>query len=121
VFTVGAVLTRPPRGSLFLGYRSLKGPFESEVVKASYSYRLSPKWVSVASATVDVAGDGNIGNYLGLTRVGESFLVSFGFNVDAGKENIGFTLAVEPRFIPSSTLGRAGGAQIPPAGAMGLE
>ena len=33
----------------------------------------------------------------------------------------GFFVGVEPRFLPSSRLGRVGGVQIPPAGARGLE
>jgi len=53
--------------------------------------------------------------------VGESFLISAGITVDASRDNVGFNLAVEPRFLPTTRLGRAGGAQIPVAGAYGLE
>ena len=56
-----------------------------------------------------------------IVRIGESFLISFSFNVDAAKGSTGFTLNIEPRFLPSTRIGRVGGAQIPPAGAFGLE
>ena len=40
---------------------------------------------------------------------------------DASRDNIGASLIVEPRFLPSSRLGRVGGVSVPPAGALGLE
>ena len=119
--TVGAFLVRPPRGRLFVGYRSLEGPFSSQILIASYNYRMSAKWVSEVSTSVDVAGNGNIGQHVRITRIGESFLVSLGANIDANKDNVGVNLLVEPRFLPVTALGRAGGAQIPVAGLRGLE
>ena len=53
--------------------------------------------------------------------MGESFLISAGFTVDPIRNSVGATLAVEPRFLPKNRLGNVGGAQIPPAGAFGLE
>jgi hypothetical protein len=64
---------------------------------------------------------GNIGQNVALTRIGESFLMKVGFNYDASRENFGVSLGLEPRFLSSSRLGRVGGVQIPPAGALGLE
>lgn len=119
--TVGGFLNRPPRGSLYLGFRYLEGPISSRVINAAYSYRMSPKWVSTLGTSVDVAGNGNIGQYGTITRIGESLLFSLGFNVDASKGNVGAMVSVEPRFLPRTRLGRAGGAQIPVAGATGLE
>jgi len=119
--TVGAFLERPPRGNLYMGFRDLEGPIKSRVILASYSYRMSPKWISSMGTAVDVAGNGNIGQYLALTRVGESLLVSVGANFDASKDNFGVNLAVEPRFLPRTRLGNIAGAQIPVAGAYGLE
>ncbi len=129
IATIGAFINRPPRGSLYLGFRSLNGPnianaytpVDSEVAIASYSYRMSEKWISSAGATVDVAHNGNIGEQFMLTRVGESFLMSIGGNVDASKKNYGLSVMIEPRFMPRTTLGRVGGAQIPVAGVNGLE
>ena len=121
IVSVGGFLNRPPRGSLHLGFRVLEGPISSQVLSLSYNYRMSPKWASTFGTSVDVAGNGNIGNFLALTRIGESFLVSFGFNVDESKDNVGVNLAIQPRFLPSSRLGRSSGVIIPPAGAFGLE
>jgi hypothetical protein len=91
-------------------------------VMASYSYRMSPKWVSAVSAAVDVGGNGSISQNVQLTRVGESFLLSLGLNVDHNRDNVGASFMVEPRFLPGgSTLGRAGGASVPLAGLYGLE
>jgi hypothetical protein len=70
---------------------------------------------------VDLGGEGNIGQTFGVTRIGESLLISAGFTVDAARENVGVNFAVEPRFLPKNRLGRVGGTQIPVAGAYGLE
>jgi hypothetical protein len=120
-FSLGGRLTRPERGQVYLGYRSVSGPFDSSLVNGSVAYRLSEKWVVSASAAVDLAKTGNIGNNVGITRIGESLLLRAGFNVDYSRDNVGVMLAIEPRFLPSSRLGRIGGVQIPPAGALGLE
>lgn len=121
IVSVGGFLNRPPRGNLYLGFYYLEGPFSSQVLSASYSYRMSPKWVSSFGTSVDVGGNGNIGQFLALTRIGESFLTSFGFTSDASKDNIGVTLAIEPRFLPQTRLGRAGGAEVARVGLDRLE
>ena len=121
VISLGGFLNRPPRGGLYLGLHLLDGPMSSSILSLSYTYRMSPKWVSAFGMSVDLKNDGNIGQHFAVTRVGESFLVSAGVTVDASRDNIGFNLAVEPRFLPKTRLGRAGGAQIPVAGAYGLE
>lgn len=120
--TVGGYITRPPRGALYLGFHSLEGPINSAVLLSAFSYRMSPKWVSAVSTAVDVAGNGNIGQAVQLTRIGESFLVSATFNVDHSRNNVGAGFVIEPRFLPGgTTLGRAGGTMIPLAGLYGLE
>ena len=82
---------------------------------------MSEKWIATGGATFDLGPTGNIGQNFAFTRVGESFLLKIGFNFDASRDNLGFTFGLEPRFLPSGRLGRVGGVQIPPAGAMGLE
>ncbi len=72
-------------------------------------------------SSYDILNSRNIGQTFSFTRVGESFLVSAGFNVDASRDSVGIQFAVEPRFLPKSRLGQAGGARIPVAGAYGLE
>jgi len=121
VVTIGGFLSRPPRGNLYLGLRLLEGPIRSHILAASYSYWMSPKWVSTFGTTIDFATQGNIGQNFTVTRVGESLLVSFGVNVDEARKNVGIGFAIEPRILPKGRLGNVGGARIPPAGAFGLE
>lgn len=119
--TLGGVLSRPEYGSAYLGIRSTEGPISSNVLASSFSYRMSEKWIATAGAYVDLSATGNIGQNFGITRIGESFLLRFGFTFDASRDNVGLQFSLEPRFLPSSRLGQVGGTQIPPAGAMGIE
>jgi hypothetical protein len=118
--TIGVYVSRPPRGNVYIGFRKLNAIFESNVLTVAASYRMSPKWMTTVSTSVDLTGE-SIGNYAALTRVGESFLISAVFLNDVSKGNVTVSLAVEPRFIRFSRIGPAGGAAIPPAGALGLE
>ncbi|MBL9122549.1 MAG: hypothetical protein JNG90_02875, partial [Planctomycetaceae bacterium] len=118
IWTVGGFITRPPRGNIYAGFRWFEGPFTSQVVSTSYNYWMSPKWISSFGTSFDISGNGNIGQFLSITRIGESFLTSLGFNIDASKGNFGLTFAIEPRFLPRSQIF---GGQIPPTGAFGLE
>lgn len=117
----GVLLNRPSRGNAYLGVRSIEGPLSSNVLLASYNYRLSPKWISSASIAYDFSDAGNIGQTFSMTRIGESLLVSLGFNVDEAKDNVGVKFMVEPRFLPKLALTRRTGIEVPPAGAFGLE
>jgi hypothetical protein len=121
LFSVGASLNRPPRGNVFFGFRSLEGPISANVLLASYSYRMSPKWASSLGLTYDLSNDGSMGETLTLTRIGESFLFSLGFNADQGRDNVGIAVALEPRFLPRTSFGRRTGIVVPPAGAFGIE
>src|SRR4029079_2259322 len=98
--TVGGYLNRPPRGALYAGIHSLEGPISSNVLAMSYAYRMSPKWISTFGTTFDLGDAGNIGQNFSLTRIGESFLVSLGANVDASKGSFGVSFSIEPRFLP---------------------
>jgi hypothetical protein len=119
--TVGAQISRPEHGSLYLGFRSLEGPVTSDALVSTISYRMSEKWIATAGTIWDFSKTGNVGQNISLTRIGESFLVRLGFNYDASRNNVGAIIAIEPRFLPSSRLGRVGGVSVPPAGALGLE
>ncbi|MFV1968638.1 MAG: organic solvent tolerance protein OstA, partial [Pirellulaceae bacterium] len=119
--SIGGKITRPERSSLYLGYRSIEGPISSNILSGSIGYRSSEKWIISAGAAVDLGETGSIGQNLTITRIGESVLLRFGFNVDVSRGNVGVTVAIEPRFLPRNRLGLVGGVQIPPAGAYGLE
>lgn len=117
----GMLINRPSRGNLYLGYRTLRGPFTADVLTATVNYRLNPKWVASASAVVDFSEAGNIGQSITFSRIGESLIVSLGANIDESKDNVGFNFLVEPRFLPTLSLARNSGIEIPPVGAGGLE
>lgn len=121
IITAGAVLDRPPNGHLYAGIHILEGAVSSTVLQLAWSYRLSPKWISSFTSSVDLAEGGNIGQSFWLTRVGESLLFSFGANVDSSRGSWGLGLSVEPRFLSRGRFGSVAGARIPPAGAYGLE
>jgi hypothetical protein len=121
MFTAGAFLSRPPRGNVFLGFRSLEGPISANVLLASYSYRMSPKWVSSLGISYDLTNEGAMGETFTLTRIGESFLFSVGMNADQGRDNVGFSVAMEPRFFPRTSFGRRTGIALAPAGAFVIE
>ena len=117
----GGFLNRPERGSIYAGIHFLNGPIESTILSYSHTYRMNEKWVTTFGASMDISDNNNIGQSLTFTRIGESFLISAGLNVDASRDSLGVHLAIEPRFLPKSRLGRVGGASIPVAGAYGLE
>ncbi|MGW8257401.1 MAG: hypothetical protein ACWGMZ_07955, partial [Thermoguttaceae bacterium] len=120
-FSVGGFLTRPPRGSLYFGYRQVEGPVDSRVLTGSYTYWMTPKWISTFGTSFDLGQEGNIGQSFSITRIGESFLVNLGFRIDPARNDVGVNFSIEPRFLPKSRLANINGAHIPPAGAFGLE
>jgi hypothetical protein len=119
--SAGVLLNRPTVGNAYLGLRSINGPVSSNVVMSSFNYRLSEKWITSTSASYDFEGTGNIGQTASVTRIGESLLVTVGFNVDHSKDNFGVNFLLEPRFLPNLRVTKTTGIDIPPAGAMGLE
>ena len=121
MLTVGGYMGRPERGSLYLGFRSIGGPISSSILVGSFNYRMSQKWLMSAATAIDFGPTGNIGQRFELTRIGESFLVSMGLNLDESRDNVGVGFTIEPRFLPLSRRSLVGGARIPPAGARGLE
>ena len=120
LFTVGALLNRTPRGSFFIGFNEFGGPIQASVLTGSYTYRMSPKWASTFGTALDLRG-ANIGQNFQLTRIGESFLMTFGFNVDYSRNNVGVTFNLEPRFLSRTQFASRTGLDVPVAGAYGLE
>ncbi|MBX7164850.1 MAG: organic solvent tolerance protein OstA [Pirellulales bacterium] len=120
IITVGGHLIRPPRGGLSLQFRHFEGPFTSNAVIATYSYHMSPKWISTMGSFIDITNN-NYGQMLGLTRIGESLLFTIGVTNNSSKDIVGFNISIEPRFLPRTRTLGAGGAAIPMAGLYGLE
>lgn len=112
-YSVGATLSRPPRINLYLGIRSLNGPFTYNVLTFSQSYQLSPKWLATLSTQVPLGHNRNIGENFTFTRVGESFITSISAYVDGGKNNTGVNFMMQPRFLGQTMLSRLGGANVP--------
>ncbi|TWT90965.1 LPS-assembly protein LptD [Pseudobythopirellula maris] len=117
----GVSFNRPSRGNVYVGYRSIRGPFDSDLLIARVNYRTGPKWIASASAVVDFGDAGNIGQNFALSRIGESLIVTTGISVDESKGNVGLNFMVEPRFMPRLNLTRRTGIDVPPSGAYGLE
>ena len=120
LYTVGTMLNRTPRGSFYIGFNEFGGPIQASVLVGSYTYRMSPKWASSFGTALDLRGR-NIGQNLQLTRIGESFLMTFGFNVDYSRNNVGVTFNLEPRFLSRTQFASRSGLDVPMAGAYGLE
>ena len=120
LYTVGAFLNRTPRGSFYIGFNEFGGPINASVLSGSYTYRMSPKWASSFGTALDLTGR-NIGQQFQLVRIGESFLMTFGFNVDYSRNNVGVTFNLEPRFLSRTQFASRTGLDVPMAGAYGLE
>lgn len=103
LWNVGVSSQRGERGSIYLGVSQVKGAnLDSQVAAISYTYRMSPKWISTFGTGYDLNEDRNIGQSVTLTRVGADFLFHLGANFDASKDNAGILFAIEPRFGPPS-------------------
>jgi hypothetical protein len=103
-WNVGVLSQRSTRGSVYMSYRHVEAQnfLNSEIVTASYSYQLSPKWISTAAFSYDVGQDESRGSSVTLSRVGLDFVVHMGFGIDTSKDNVGIALSIEPRFGPPS-------------------
>jgi hypothetical protein len=121
IVEVGGFLTRPPRGQLYAGFRYLDGPIHYEILSMSYSYRMSPKWLMSFGTTFDLRNNGNIGENFSFTRIGESFLISAGVNVDTSRDSVGVNFTIEPRCLARRRVTNESDAKISSLGANGLE
>jgi len=121
MISLGSALSRPERGQIYGGVTSMEGPLSSTLLVGALSYRMTHKWILDLTATYDLGPAGDIGERIAITRVGESMLVRLAFNADHGRDNVGASIAIEPRFMPKGRLGRVAGVPIPPVGMMGIE
>ena len=119
--SLGGFLTRPGQLRGYLGIRSIEGPITAQILSSSLEYRLSPKWITRSSSSIDLSDTGNIGQSYEITRVGESFLASLGFFVDHGRDNVGINFSLEPRFLSGSRRSQVAGLPIGPASLLSLE
>jgi len=104
LWNAGLMSQRTTRGSVYLGIRQIEGGvLQSRILTASYSYAMSPKWISTFGTAYDLAEEQNRGQSVTFTRVGADFLFHFGASYDQSKDNAGIAIAVEPRFGPSGS------------------
>ncbi len=118
--SAGVRSSRPGLGDVYAGLLSIEGPVSSTVFRTTVDYRLNEKWIGRLGSTYDFSDAGNVGQTFGLTRIGESFLTGFEINVDPGRENVGISFYVLPRFFPGNRS-RIGGQYVQAAGVEGLE
>ncbi len=122
IITTGLFLTRPPRGSLYLGFSILEGPIASDVLTMSYSYWMSPKWITTCGMSLDLKNTQNFGPTFQLVRVGESMLIGLNANYNPALNTGGVSFTIEPRFVPKSgNLSRLPGVHVGQAGELGVE
>ena len=91
------------------------------MLRSTLDYRMNEKWILSSGTVYDFGEVGNVGQTFGLTRIGESFLLRVGVNIDRGRDNSSLGFLIEPRLWPSRRSGRLGGRPIPPPGVEGLE
>jgi lipopolysaccharide export system protein LptA len=106
IWSVGVLSQRSLRGSVYLGYREVSATnyFESQTIIGSYSYQMSPKWISTAAYAYDVAAGESRGSSVTISRVGLDWILHFGLGFDFSKSNVGVGISLEPRLgAPSAT------------------
>ena len=60
---------RSRRGSVYLGVTQVQGgPLDSRILSASYTYKMSPKWISTMGTAYDLGENENRGQSLTITR-----------------------------------------------------
>jgi len=99
VFNIGANINRPDTTNFYLGYRQLD-PLNSQVVLASMSMVLNPKYSVTASSAYDFGID-NQSNSLMISRIGTDLTVSFGFSYNSILDTFGINFSITPNLLPS--------------------
>lgn len=98
VWNAGVLTQRGPRGSLYVGIREVNaGPVESQLLTASFSYRMSEKWISTLGAAYDIAERRDRGQSVTITRIGEYMLFHVGTGYDRSRNNFSLNFMIEPR------------------------
>ncbi len=101
------LVQRPPRQTLTLfasHYNS--GPFRSNFVGGSTSYRFSEKYAASISSAVDVEQFSRISWQAGVTRVGLDFIATLSVTYNASRGDFGFQFDILPKVAPPSSRTR---------------
>lgn len=106
--TSALYIQRPPRQLLGLFYSHYTtGPFESNYVGISSSYRFSRKYAGSIQTGVDLEATDNVSYQLNFTRIGLDFLVTVGIVYNAGRDDFGFQFNIVPRVQARTTFNRS--------------
>jgi hypothetical protein len=110
IITTGVSLSRPPRGTVFLGYSVINtGTIQTSALNSSISYWLSPKWYGTFSNSYDFGNKVPLGTMVSFTRIGADYLFSIGLSVDPQRGSVMPSLQISPRLSPMLRLGSAVG------------
>ena len=86
-------------GRSISGFRLLQGPIDSEVMTMTYSYWMSPKWITTTGCRSTCTTCRTSRPRFQLIRVGESMLVGMNLSYDPARRRPASLSRVEPRFI----------------------
>lgn len=99
IVRAGVMSKRPGVSSFYLGVDRLGGPISSTYLNAAVNYRMSQKWAASFSNSYDLADSRNVGQEVGVSRIGESFIWTLKFSNNQSKDDWGVSLNVLPIFI----------------------
>ncbi len=107
VITAGVNISRPPRGSVYIGYSIINtGPIATSALNLTTTYWLSPKWFAYAGISYDFGNQKNLGNTFSVTKITKDYLISAGLTVQPLlNNNYQFALELSPRFSPNMRFG----------------
>ena len=99
IVRAGVMSKRPSVSSVYLGVDHLSGPIDSTYFNLAINYRMSEKWAMSFSNSYDLSESRNVGQELGVSRIGESFIFSLSLNNNQSKDSWGVSLNILPIFI----------------------
>lgn len=99
IIRAGVMSKRPGVSSFYLGVDRLGGPISTTYLNAAINYRMSQKWAASLSNSYDLAESRNIGQEVGISRIGESFIWTLKLSNNQSKKDWGIGLNVLPIFI----------------------
>ncbi len=111
VITSGISLSRPPRGSLFVGYTVVDtGPIRTSALNTSVNYWLSPKYYGTYTTMYDFGNGILLAAVFSLTRIGPDYISSLGLTVDPQRQSYMFAVQISPRLSPNMRFGSGAGS-----------
>ena len=102
--TVAAMVQRPPRQSLTLfASHYVSGPFLSNFIGGTTSYRFSEKYAAYLGTAVDLSQFNKVSWQAGVTRVGLDFITTTSVAFNASARTFGFQFDILPKIAPASS------------------